>query len=245
MSEQTEPVQVTQAEREELFRIVPTLNQQRQLVICVNRILAAHRIAAQPPASPVATVETAQREALQKIFNYCSGEGAASTEEIRKLAFSTLAAQPAGKNCTCSLPYYGPPEKDCPVHGATQPAGTPDKGEGEHWECPECGYKDMPWPPKDYHVCPKCMVEFGNDDKRTNAAERERASFERGRREGIEQAAQVKYEKSITRGVYDPSGNNQNRSASVELVSLDVNAQKAIRSLAPTALTQQQPSGEQ
>ncbi len=33
------------------------------------------------------------------------------------------------------------------------------------WTCPDCGFDKMPHPPKDYNICPKCMVEFGNDDK--------------------------------------------------------------------------------
>ena len=37
----------------------------------------------------------------------------------------------------------------------------------ERWTCPDCGYDSMPYPPKDYHICPKCMVEFGNDDRKT------------------------------------------------------------------------------
>ena len=39
------------------------------------------------------------------------------------------------------------------------------------WTCPDCGYDSMPYPPKDYNICPKCMVEFGNDDKASLAAE--------------------------------------------------------------------------
>ncbi len=46
-------------------------------------------------------------------------------------------------------------------------------GEGQRWTCPDCGYDSMPHPPKDYHICPKCMVEFGNDDRKTALAERE------------------------------------------------------------------------
>jgi hypothetical protein len=30
--------------------------------------------------------------------------------------------------------------------------------------CPVCMYPDMPYPPKDYHICPCCGTEFGNDD---------------------------------------------------------------------------------
>jgi len=31
--------------------------------------------------------------------------------------------------------------------------------------CPVCFYPDMPDRPRDYHICPCCGTEFGNDDQ--------------------------------------------------------------------------------
>lgn len=31
--------------------------------------------------------------------------------------------------------------------------------------CPVCGYSSLPYPPSDYHICPCCGTEFGNDDE--------------------------------------------------------------------------------
>ncbi len=31
--------------------------------------------------------------------------------------------------------------------------------------CPVCFYLEMPDPPQDYHICPCCGTEFGNDDQ--------------------------------------------------------------------------------
>jgi hypothetical protein len=33
--------------------------------------------------------------------------------------------------------------------------------------CPVCSYKNMPFPPEDYNICPCCGTEFGNDDANT------------------------------------------------------------------------------
>lgn len=30
--------------------------------------------------------------------------------------------------------------------------------------CPVCLYPNLPYPPRDYHICPCCGTEFGNDD---------------------------------------------------------------------------------
>lgn len=30
--------------------------------------------------------------------------------------------------------------------------------------CPVCWYRNLPYPPSDYHICPCCGTEFGNDD---------------------------------------------------------------------------------
>ena len=32
--------------------------------------------------------------------------------------------------------------------------------------CPVCLYPELPYPPRDYHICPCCSTEFGNDDAR-------------------------------------------------------------------------------
>jgi hypothetical protein len=32
--------------------------------------------------------------------------------------------------------------------------------------CPVCLYGSLPYPPRDYHICPCCGTEFGNDDAR-------------------------------------------------------------------------------
>ena len=31
-------------------------------------------------------------------------------------------------------------------------------------KCPVCMFRNMPYPPNDYHICPCCGTEFGNDD---------------------------------------------------------------------------------
>ena len=30
--------------------------------------------------------------------------------------------------------------------------------------CPVCYYPSLPYPPRDYHICPCCGTDFGNDD---------------------------------------------------------------------------------
>src|SRR5712692_7791736 len=32
------------------------------------------------------------------------------------------------------------------------------------YRCPVCMYGRLPYPPRDYHICPCCGTEFGNDD---------------------------------------------------------------------------------
>lgn len=32
------------------------------------------------------------------------------------------------------------------------------------YRCPVCMYAQLPYPPCDYHICPCCSTEFGNDD---------------------------------------------------------------------------------
>ena len=32
------------------------------------------------------------------------------------------------------------------------------------YRCPICMYSELPYPPHDYHICPCCGTEFGNDD---------------------------------------------------------------------------------
>lgn len=31
-------------------------------------------------------------------------------------------------------------------------------------KCPVCAYDRLPYPPNNYHICPCCGTEFGNDD---------------------------------------------------------------------------------
>jgi len=33
------------------------------------------------------------------------------------------------------------------------------------YRCPVCKYNALPYPPADYHICPCCGTEFGNDDE--------------------------------------------------------------------------------
>jgi len=32
------------------------------------------------------------------------------------------------------------------------------------YRCPVCFFDELPDPPRDYHICPCCGTEFGNDD---------------------------------------------------------------------------------
>lgn len=32
------------------------------------------------------------------------------------------------------------------------------------YTCPVCMFPSLPYPPADYHICPCCSTEFGNDD---------------------------------------------------------------------------------
>lgn len=32
------------------------------------------------------------------------------------------------------------------------------------FRCPVCWYPSLPYPPANYHICPCCSTEFGNDD---------------------------------------------------------------------------------
>lgn len=32
------------------------------------------------------------------------------------------------------------------------------------YTCPVCMFPRLPYPPRDYHICPCCGTEFGNDD---------------------------------------------------------------------------------
>ena len=32
------------------------------------------------------------------------------------------------------------------------------------YHCPVCMFPKLPYPPRDYHICPCCGTEFGNDD---------------------------------------------------------------------------------
>lgn len=33
-----------------------------------------------------------------------------------------------------------------------------------NYTCPVCFFSKLPYPPRDYHICPCCGTEFGNDD---------------------------------------------------------------------------------
>lgn len=33
------------------------------------------------------------------------------------------------------------------------------------YRCPVCLFPKLPYPPADYHICPCCGIEFGNDDE--------------------------------------------------------------------------------
>jgi len=33
-----------------------------------------------------------------------------------------------------------------------------------NFRCPVCLFSEMPYPPSDYNICPRCGTEFGNDD---------------------------------------------------------------------------------
>jgi hypothetical protein len=39
------------------------------------------------------------------------------------------------------------------------------------YQCPVCGYPKLPYPPRDYHICPCCGTEFGNDDAELSHAQ--------------------------------------------------------------------------
>ncbi len=32
------------------------------------------------------------------------------------------------------------------------------------YRCPVCMFPSLPYPPSNYHICPCCSTEFGNDD---------------------------------------------------------------------------------
>jgi len=39
------------------------------------------------------------------------------------------------------------------------------------YRCPVCFFDELPYPPEDYHICPCCGTEFGNDDVEFSYAE--------------------------------------------------------------------------
>lgn len=39
------------------------------------------------------------------------------------------------------------------------------------YKCPVCLYSNLPYPPRDYHICPCCGTEFGNDDQNFSHAQ--------------------------------------------------------------------------
>lgn len=40
-----------------------------------------------------------------------------------------------------------------------------------NFRCPVCAYDALHFPPRDYHICPCCGTEFGNDDEGHTHAE--------------------------------------------------------------------------
>ncbi len=40
-----------------------------------------------------------------------------------------------------------------------------------NYRCPVCLYAELPFPPRDYHICPCCGTEFGNDDAESSHKE--------------------------------------------------------------------------
>src|SRR5437868_414372 len=39
------------------------------------------------------------------------------------------------------------------------------EGRALNYRCPVCMFNAMPYPPSDFHICPCCGTEFGNDDE--------------------------------------------------------------------------------
>lgn len=39
------------------------------------------------------------------------------------------------------------------------------------FRCPVCLFSGLPYPPNDYHICPCCGTEFGNDDQELSHAQ--------------------------------------------------------------------------
>jgi len=50
------------------------------------------------------------------------------------------------------------------------------------FRCPVCMYGELPYPPSDYHICPCCGTEFGNDDAELTHAELRDQWIEHGAR---------------------------------------------------------------
>jgi hypothetical protein len=48
--------------------------------------------------------------------------------------------------------------------------------------CPVCFYPALPYPPRDYHICPCCGTEFGNDDDDMTHAELRQQWIDNGAR---------------------------------------------------------------
>ena len=48
------------------------------------------------------------------------------------------------------------------------------------FKCPVCTYAALPYPPRDYHVCPCCGTEFGNDDAEYTHEQLRQSWVERG-----------------------------------------------------------------
>ena len=39
------------------------------------------------------------------------------------------------------------------------------------YKCPVCLFSGLPYPPADYHICPCCGTEFGNEDQELTHAQ--------------------------------------------------------------------------
>jgi hypothetical protein len=49
-----------------------------------------------------------------------------------------------------------------------------------NYRCPVCLFDRLPYSPEDYHICPCCGTEFGNDDEKYSLEELRSAWIENG-----------------------------------------------------------------
>jgi hypothetical protein len=54
------------------------------------------------------------------------------------------------------------------------------EGQLMRFTCPVCFFPDLPYTPGNYHICPCCGTEFGNDDHYMSHAELRREWISRG-----------------------------------------------------------------